>query len=86
VITEIVGSASGQFVLCSNMSENLNRGKQLDRRISAAPMMDWTDAAKIPSWRSGLDKSEIACRLYVASVFSAFCNAVASKVRQQPMM
>jgi tRNA-dihydrouridine synthase A len=43
VITEIVGSASGQFVLCSNMSENLNRGKQLDRRISAAPMMDWTD-------------------------------------------
>jgi tRNA-dihydrouridine synthase A len=25
------------------MSENSNRGKQLDRRISVAPMMDWTD-------------------------------------------
>jgi tRNA-dihydrouridine synthase A len=25
------------------MSENLSQGKQLDRKISAAPMMDWTD-------------------------------------------
>jgi tRNA-dihydrouridine synthase A len=31
------------FVRYSNMSENLSQHKQLDRRISAAPMMDWTD-------------------------------------------
>jgi hypothetical protein len=38
---------SVQFVRCSNMSESFNRGKQLDRRISAAPMMDWADSRRL---------------------------------------
>ena len=58
---------SVQFVRCSNMSEKLNHEKQLDRRISVAPMMDWTDSFKIGHYFNGLAISEIACLLYVSS-------------------
>ena len=41
--------------------------KQIDRRISVAPMMDWTDDRLIVFWISSLASAEMACLLYVSS-------------------
>jgi tRNA-dihydrouridine synthase len=38
-----------------------------DRRISVAPMMDWTDEVYFGLLLSDLAESKNACRLYVAS-------------------
>jgi tRNA-dihydrouridine synthase len=42
--------------------------KELDRRISVAPMMDWTDCAKTFFSIKCLRPVENACLLYVSSI------------------
>ena len=64
----IVGECqSVPFVRYSNMSENLSQHKQLDRRISAAPMMDWTDGVDFVRRIKWFLGREIVCLLYVSS-------------------
>jgi hypothetical protein len=40
---------------------------KIDRRISVAPMMDWTDEVYFGLLLTDLTESKNACRLYVAS-------------------
>ena len=40
----------------------------MDRRISVAPMMDWTDESYFISWISYLESPKKACLLYVTSI------------------
>ncbi len=39
----------------------------IDRRLSVAPMMDWTDKVEFASWFSDLGNVKKACHLYVSS-------------------
>ena len=45
------------------------RMKDLDRRISVAPMMDWTDDLKSSFYINGLGLLENPCHLYGTSKF-----------------
>jgi len=45
------------------------RMKDLDRRISVAPMMDWTDDLKSSFYINGLGLLENPCQLYGTSNF-----------------
>jgi hypothetical protein len=47
--------------------------KVLDRRISVAPMMDWSDEVKFGSRHNNLCAPKSACRLFVASLKNDFC-------------
>jgi hypothetical protein len=51
-----------------------------DRRISVAPMMDWTDEVYFGLLLSDLAESKNACRLYVASKKWGPQPAVAKRV------
>jgi hypothetical protein len=48
------------------LSDDFSRGK-LDRRVSVAPMMDWTDEAGFPPRISYLVQQKKSCLLYVSS-------------------
>jgi hypothetical protein len=48
------------------VSADLSREK-LDRRISVAPMMDWTDEVNLLNEIIKLGALKMACRLYVSS-------------------
>jgi hypothetical protein len=56
----------------SNMSENPSRGKWLDRRISVAPMMDWTHARQARFVFKHLEQPLSVCLLYVSSAEALF--------------
>src|SRR5688572_5607604 len=50
----------------------------LDRRISVAPMMDWTDPGKIAPADSQIRAARHACRLYVATMQAGFRDLLRS--------
>lgn len=58
---------SVQFVRYPNMQENSIQNRVLDRRISVAPMMDWTDSGTFLSHCNALRELRRACLLYVSS-------------------
>jgi hypothetical protein len=45
--------------------------EKLDRRISVAPMMDWTDKVNLTNKIINLGEAKMACLLYVASPFTS---------------
>ena len=48
------------------VSADFSREK-LDRRVSVAPMMDWTDEVNLTNKIINLGEAKMACLLYVAS-------------------
>jgi hypothetical protein len=48
------------------ISADFSREK-LDRRVSVAPMMDWTDEVNLTNRIINLGEAKMACLLYVAS-------------------
>jgi tRNA-dihydrouridine synthase len=50
------------------MRESVIQNKDLNRKISVAPMMDWTDESYFISWISYLESRKKACLLYVTSI------------------
>jgi hypothetical protein len=55
--------------------------KELDRRVSVAPMMDWSDARELSRGISNLRQLKIACRSFVAASTRFFFVADVADMR-----
>lgn len=55
---------------------------KLDRRLSVAPMMDWTDDAEYARKINRFWNDGVSCLLYVSSAAAAVSNATAFRLRR----
>jgi hypothetical protein len=63
----------------TGIQDDISRAK-IDRRISVAPMMDWTDEVHFSFRVSDLPTSKKACLLYVPSKSAGFARRAVTMI------